>query len=344
MKYLITGATGYIGIQLAKRLVADGHKVHALYRSEEKTTELRKMEGVRLFKGDILYPESLKEAVWGCDGVFHVAAFAKPWDKDPQTFYRYNVLGAQNVFDAARKAGAYRIVFTSTAGVISPSNGVASDENTPRSVDYFTDYERSKAQAEEKAVDLSKAGMEIVIVNPTRVYGPGLLSDSNGVTRMVKLFIEGKFRTLPGDGNSVGNYVFIDDVVEGHVLAMERGRAGERYILGGDNVSFNDFFDLLSDLTGKSTRLYKVPFPVMKIAAHLMELRANLIGTPPLLTPPWVKKYLYNWELSIEKANKDLGYNPISIELGLEKTVEWLLRNSGSSRKAGRRRKRSLQH
>ncbi len=332
MKYLITGATGYIGVQLAKRLAGEGHTVHALYRSESKTAELKNIEGIKLVKGDILFPESLKEAVRGCNGVFHVAALAKPWDKNPQTFYQYNVQGALNVFDAARKAGAFRIVFTSTAGVISPSNGKPSDEYTPRSVDFFTDYERSKAQAEEKAVDLSKAGMEIVIVNPTRVYGPGQLSDSNGVTRMVKLYLKGKFRTLPGDGKSIGNYVYIDDVIDGHIRAMEQGRAGERYILGGDNVSFNDFFNLLSDLTGKSGKLYKIPIPVMNLAARFMEVRANLTGTPPLLTPPWVKKYLYNWELSSEKAKRDLGYEYTPIEVGLGKTIDWILRNRRSVR------------
>lgn len=331
MKYLITGATGYIGTQLAKRLAEEGHTVHALYRSEAKTGELKEVEGIRLFKGDILHPESLKEAVRGCDGVFHVAAFAKPWDKNSQTFYRFNVEGAQNVFEAARRTGAKRIVFTSTAGVISPSNGKPSDELTPRKVDYFTDYERSKAQAEERAVELSKAGMQIITVNPTRVYGPGLLSESNGVTRMVKLYLKGKFRTLPGDGNSVGNYVFIDDVVEGHVLAMQKGQPGDRYILGGENLSFNELFDLLSDLTGKHSRLYKIPIPVMHLAAKAMEVRANLTGAPPLLTPPWVKKYLYNWELSSEKAQRELGYTITPIEQGLEKTISWILRRGKTS-------------
>lgn len=327
MKYLITGATGYIGLQLAKHLAASGHTVHALYRSESKTNELKKLENVQLFKGDIMLPESLDRAVEGCDGVFHVAAFAKPWDKDPGTFYRYNVEGAENVFQAARKFQANRIVFTSTAGVISPSNGQPSDEDTPRTQDYFTDYERSKAQAEEKAAAWSSDDMEIVTVNPTRVYGPGLLSDSNGVTRMTRLYLRGKFRILPGDGNSVGNYVYIDDVVNGHALAMEKGRAGERYILGGDNVSFNEFFEVLANLTGKKMKMFNLPIPVMNLAAHLMELRANLTGAAPLLTPPWVKKYLYNWELSSEKAKQELGYEFTPIETGLRKTVDWILEN-----------------
>jgi farnesol dehydrogenase len=326
MKYLITGATGYIGTQLAKQLAGEGHAVHALYRSEAKTTDL-KFEGIQLFKGDLSDRQSLDTAAHGCDGVFHVAAFAKPWAKDPQTFYRLNLEGALNVFKAARYAGVSKVVFTSTAGVISPSNGTPSDEQTLREIAQFTHYELSKAQAEEAAVKLCDEGMNIVTVNPSRVYGPGLLSDSNGVTRMVKLYLEGKFRLMPGNGSSIGNYVFIDDVVSGHMLAMKHGKPGERYILGGDNVSFTELFNLLADLTGKDARLYKIPIPVMKLAAKVMEIRANLTGSPPILTPPWVKKYLYNWELSTEKAERELGYQPTPIEEGLGKTIDWILRN-----------------
>ncbi len=327
MKYFITGATGYIGQQLTEQLVAGGHEVHALYRSEKKAEGLPK-EGVHLFKGDLLDAGSLKKAARGTDAVFHVAAFAKPWAKDDQTFYRLNVDGALNVFHAALEAGVKRIVFTSTAGVISPSkDGVPSDETTPRWVEHFTHYERSKAKAEKEARKLAaKEGLEIITVNPTRVYGPGLLSDSNGVTRMVKMYLEGKFRLIPGDGNSIGNYVFIDDVVEGHLKAMEKGRPGERYILGGENATFNEFFQILSQLTGKEQRLFKIPIPIIHFAARLMEIRADLTNKDPLLTPPWVRKYLYNWQLSTQKAEKELGYNPTPLPEGLRKTVEWLRR------------------
>jgi farnesol dehydrogenase len=217
-------------------------------------------------------------------------------------------------------------VFTSTAGVISPSqNGQPSDEYTPRWVDYFTDYERSKALAEKELLKLCQSNsLELVIVNPTRVYGPGLLSDSNGVTRMVKMYLEGRFRLLPGDGTSIGNYVYIDDVVEGHLAAMEKGTPGERYILGGENASFRQFFDILTQVSGKQLRLFNVPVGVMKFAARLMELRADLTGRAPLLTPPWVNKYLYHWELSSKKAAEELGYAPLPLAEGLRRTVEWL--------------------
>ncbi|RMF25152.1 MAG: NAD-dependent epimerase/dehydratase family protein, partial [Bacteroidetes bacterium] len=268
--------------------------------------------------------ESLEKAAKGCDAVLHVAAYAKPWAPDPQTFHRINVEGARRVFELTRGGEVGRVVFTSTAGVISPSDGRPSDEATPRRIPLSTDYERSKAEAEALAREFVERGADIVIVNPTRVYGPGLLSDSNGVTRMVKLWLEGKFRFLPGDGNSIGNYVFIEDVVEGHLLALDKGKPGERYILGGDNASFREFFHLLEQLTGRRRRMVSLPIPLMHLAARMMEWRANLLGTPPLLTPPWVKKYLYHWELSVEKARRELGYDPLPLKEGLRRTLQWL--------------------
>jgi farnesol dehydrogenase len=331
MNYLITGATGYIGSQIAERLVAEGHTVHALYRSEGKLGSLatgtgQLLAGIVPKKGDLLDLPSLHAAAEGCDAVFHVAAFAKPWDKNPQTFYDYNHTGAVNVFEAALAAGARRVVFTSTAGTMSPSaKGLPSDEATPRSVDFFTDYDRSKAMAELAAERMCQQhGMEIVTVNPSRVYGPGLLSDSNGVTRMVRLWLDGRFRLLPGDGNGIGNYAYIDDVVEGHLLAMRHGRAGERYLLGGDNASFKEFFGKLETIAGKRRIMAHLPLPLLRGVASFMEWRAGITGTPPVLTPPWARRFSYNWELSIEKAKRELGYEPVSLRDGLVRTVRWL--------------------
>ena len=328
MKVLVTGATGYIGTRICEALAAQGHEVHALYRSEARAAPLRSKEGIHLFKGDILDRDSIRKAVRGTDAVIHVAAFAKPWAPDRQLFYRINVEGARIVFEEAHRADAGRVVFTSTAGTISPSeNGQPSNEHTPRRLPQFTDYEASKAEAEALARKLTdEAGMEIVIVNPTRVYGPGLLSDSNGVTRMVKLYLEGKFRIIPGDGSSVGNYVYIDDVVEGHLAALGKGQPGERYILGGENASFNRFFEILAEVTGRRHRMIRLPIPVMSLAAHAMHLRAEWFGTPPLITPPWVKKYLYNWHLSTERMEKELGVPPTPLRSGLQRTVAWLER------------------
>ncbi|HFA47469.1 MAG TPA: NAD-dependent epimerase/dehydratase family protein [Bacteroidetes bacterium] len=325
MKYLVTGATGYIGHQLTRRLASLGHSVNALYRSGTKAKELENLPGVCLHKGDLLDPGSLQRAAEGCDAVFHVAAFAKPWHKDPQTFFRINVKGAENVFCAAKKMGARRVVFTSTAGVISPSEGSPTSESSPRRQGFFTHYERSKAQAEAVAKQMSAGGFETITVNPSRVYGPGRMGAGNPANKMVRLYLQGKFRLLPGNGKSIGNYVFINDVVEGHIQAMEKGRGGERYILGGQNASFIEFFEMLAKVSGKDFRMFKMPLPLMQIGAAAMETMAKLTGTEPLLTPPWVKKYLFDWEHSTGKAERELGFEPTALEEGLRATVEWVL-------------------
>ncbi len=324
MKIFVTGATGFIGLHLCNQLAKNGHTVHALYRSKEKAKALEH-SNIRLFKGDILDTESLQKAMQGCTQVYHVAAYANLWAKDPKWFYDLNVKGALNVFGVAKKTGVDRTVFTSTAGTISPSgNDQASDESTLRTLDYFNDYERSKAEAEEAVRQLVKEGQDIVIVNPSRVFGPGLLSKSNSVTLMIDKYVRGKFHTLPGNGESVGNYVYVKDVVEGHIKAMEKGRAGERYILGGENVSFNAFFELLISVSGKKYRLFKVPLFVIFGLAYVMHFRAKWFGIAPLITPPWVRKYMYNWRLSNKKAEQELGYRITPLKEAFRKTLHWL--------------------
>lgn len=323
MKILITGATGFIGAKLTLKLAEDGHIVHALYRSKEKTKTIEH-PNVRLFKGDITDYPSVENAASSCQAVFHMAAYAKVWAKETATFERINVQGTVNVLDAAQKVGVRKIVFTSTAGVFGPSKSVRVTENTQREIDYFSEYEITKAQAEEKIREYIGNGLEIVVVNPTRVYGPGIMSDSNGVTRMIKLYSEGKFRWIPGNGESIGNYVYVDDVVKGHILALKKGNSGQRYILGGYNVSFNKFFEQLANTTGQKFRMIKLPLPLMLGVAYLFRLRTKLFGIPPLITPPWVKRYLHNWEMSSQKAFDELGYRITPLDKGFLKTLEWL--------------------
>ena len=241
MKVLVTGATGFIGINLCKELVNRGFKVNALYRSIDKANYLNN-KNINLYRGDVTDPKSLEEAMLNCDYVFHLAAYAQVWAKDSQMFHSINYTGTLNILNIALKVGVKKIVVTSTAGVFGPSEGRVINEETRRKVDYFSLYERTKADAERLILERAAQGINVVIVNPTRVYGPGLLSTSNGVTRLIRLYIKGRFRFLPGSGNSIGNYVFIDDVVNGHLLALEYGKAGEKYILGGENVSYIDFF------------------------------------------------------------------------------------------------------
>jgi nucleoside-diphosphate-sugar epimerase len=170
----------------------------------------------------------------------------------------------------------------------------------------------------------SLIGIEIVIVNPSRVYGPGVLSDSNGITRIVQRYIRGKWRIIPGNGESIGNYVFVDDVVSGHILAMEKGRSGERYILGGTNLTYNQLFNQLAELTGKKYFMIHVPLSLCQMIAGIMLFIARVLGSAPLITPALIRKYNHNWNISSSKADRELGYRPIDFKTGASLTINWL--------------------
>lgn len=306
-KVFVSGSTGYIGSRLCLRLAEEGIRVHALYRSEKKA-EILRHPNIQLFKGDILQPESLAAAVKDCEQAYHVAAFASVWTPDPSLIYHLNIDGAMNVIRACRQAGVKRIVLTSTAGVLGSSEkGVVNEESVPDR--YFVHYEHSKAILENVVRTLVAAGTHICIVNPSRVYGPGILSESNGVTRMINKYQEGKWRVIPGNGKSIGNYVYIDDVVEGHILAMEKGRPGERYILGGENISYNDFFSLLAEVSGKKYRMFHLPLWLMLAFARMLMFWARLTGkSSVMITHGLVKKFSMNFELDGSKARGELGY------------------------------------
>jgi farnesol dehydrogenase len=324
MKYFMTGITGFIGSNLARQLATDGHQVNALIRSKIPD-DLRDLKGISFFNGDHFDLPVLYDAMKGCQVAFHLAALAKPWSKDPLEFQRINVQGAVNVFDAALRAGVGKVVFTSSAATMSPSYGnEPTDENTRRTIPLFNEYEITKTEAENLAGEYCRKGLPVVIVNPSRVFGPGPLNTSNSTTKMIAGYVRGNWRIIPGDGQKIGNYVFIDDVVHGHLLAAQKGRAGERYILGGDNLSFDEFFLKIGKVTGRRRSMVHLPLIIMKTGARIMEAQNKLTGIPPLITVSWVKKFLNHWSLSSGKAEKELGYSITPFETGVRKTLEWL--------------------
>jgi farnesol dehydrogenase len=325
--YLVTGGTGFIGRRLVALLTHQGHKAHVLSRDPAKKT-LFSSPLVHFFTGDITAREALRQAMKGCHGVFHLAAYAKGWAPDEQPYYKYNVTGTENVLLTARETGAGRIVFCSTAGVINPSSDIPADENTPRTVPFFTAYERSKNQAEQLVKEHVGQGSDVVIVNPSRVFGPGPLVESNSVTKIIDLFRRGKWHIIPGNGKSYGNYVYVDDVAEGMLLAMERGRTGERYILGGENLTYLDLFEHLRKATGRKPFLLPLPLFLMLSLSRLMMAGHTLFGLRPLITPDWVKRYMYNWKLSTAKAERELAYRPHTFTTALEKTLSYLSEQS----------------
>jgi farnesol dehydrogenase len=329
MKIFVTGATGFIGSRLVARLASEGHMVHALYRSEKKIAGDHS-SGIVLFKGDLTSADSLESAMQGCDAVIHTAAFAGVWHRHEKVIYDLNVDSTVLLLKIAADKGIRRCVVTSSAAVFGPSGDRILDETEPELLNFFTPYERSKSLMEKEVSRLVAAGQDIVIVNPTRLYGPGPLNDANSVTRLVKMYIEGKWHFLPGNGESIGNYVFVDDVVKGIGLALSRGRSGHRYILGGENVSYREFFSLLEKISGVHHRLYRFPLPLMLVAAGAMTSLAKVTGNPPMITPGLVRKYNHHWRLSCDKARSELGYDPVSLENGLSATLHWLRQEEDS--------------
>ena len=336
-KIFVTGATGFIGERLVQKLVERRHRVRALTRRDvlpsppgldAKQGDPWHCGGMEVVRGDITDQDSLRRGMEGCDRVFHLAAYAKNWAPDRRTFYRMNVEGMRNVFRAARELGVARVVWTSTCVTLGPTPpGATADESTPRLTPrYFTEYEKTKSIAENEALQMAADGFPVVIVNPMRVYGPGNLTEGNSATRLIDQYDRGRLPFLLNGGRNVGNWVLVDDVVEGHLLAMERGRVGERYLLGGENASLREFFRSIDRVSGK--RHCQIPLLIYSplVFAWMLERRARWLGIHPAITPGWVRTFAVDWVYSTAKAERELGYRPTPLLDGLRITYQWLQR------------------
>jgi nucleoside-diphosphate-sugar epimerase len=328
MRCMVTGSTGFIGSSLVKELLKLNVTVHVLVRSKQKlAAEI--LNHVTVFEGELHDSSLLDAAMKGCDHVFHLAGSTVIWSKDKTLASRINVEGTRNILEAAVRNHIKKVVFTSTAGTLPPSaDDKPVDENAPAPTVYLTDYELSKRQAELVCADFATRGLDVVIVNPTRVYGPGLLNKSNSVTILIKKYINGTWRFIPGAGSQTGNYVYIGDVVQGHLLALEKGRSGERYILGGENISFNRLFEIMAEACGKKYKLFSVPASAMTAFANVELFLADRFGKPPLITPAWLKRYNQDRLVSSMKAMKELGYHITPLSQGIKETITWLTSNN----------------
>ena len=322
----VTGSTGFIGTKLVNALVECGHTVHALTRGTSNKDGLSH-ERIKLVTGDIQDRGSLQKGMEGCNQVYHLAAYAKNWSKDPSVFFKQNVEGMRNVFGAARSVGVERVVFTSTIVAFGPTApGVVGNEDMPRiTPKYYTEYEETKSIAEKEALKEAANGFPVVIVNPTRVYGPGKLTEGNSVSLMIDMYDRGKVPILLNGGNDVGNYVLVDDLVRGHILAMEKGRNGERYILGGENASLKEIYRLVDEASGKKHFQMNLPPWLAYIYAGFEKKKAEWLGVYPQITPGWVETFLQDWVYSTAKAEQELGYTIVPLKEGVRMTYEWLM-------------------
>ena len=326
-KVLVTGGTGYIGTRLVAELVRRGQTVHVLKRPASNTEGLEH-ERIHLFPGDLMDGESLRRAGEGCTQVYHLAAYARNWAKDSKAFYQNNVEGLCHLLEMTKPLAIKRVVFTSSIVTCGPTEpGVVGDEErhcpTPQC---YTDYQASKMIGEQRSCEYAGQGLPLIIANPTRVYGPGKMSEGNSVTRMIDLYDRGKFPFLLNQGLNVGNYAFVKDVVQGLVLAMEKGEIGERYILGGENISLKSLFNLIDESGGKNHLQWNIPRKLAMLYSRLEQKKAEWLGLYPLVTPGWVETFLQDWVYSSAKAERELGYKITPLKEGLRVTLAWLRR------------------
>lgn len=320
MKVLVTGATGFIGRNLCLHLAEQGYNVVALCR-DTAHPYLTPHKNITPVKGDILDRGSLLKAMNRCGQVYHTAALAKMWCRDKNDYYNINVVGTRNVLELADESGVSKVVYTSTCGVWGPTIKHPMSENDPRIDGFAIDYERTKYLAEIETRIYSAKGLNVVTVNPSRVYGEGPITDSNTVGKMISGYLKGKWRIIPGKGTQVSNYAYLDDVVKGHIAAMEQGKPGNRYILGGEDISFNTFFGTLQSITGKTYSMVKLPQRVIEAYSRFEQLKTTLTGLPPVFLPEFAARLKKDQKYSSQKAISQLNYSITPFEEGMAKTI-----------------------
>jgi dihydroflavonol-4-reductase len=314
---LVTGGAGYIGSKMADSLLARGEKVRVFDLRADAATHLAHT-GAELREGDILDQEAARAALEGCDRLFHVAAVFEMWIPDKATYYQVNVDGTANILEIALEMGVERVVHTSSAVTIGERRDQIGDEETVHRRYFLSDYERSKYLGERVALKMSERGLPLICVNPTSVYGPG---QTRHMTGALVRFLNGR---LPAVVDTELNFVYIDDVVEGHLLAMERGEVGQRYILGGENVSLVRFLSLAAEIAGLPTKPRSVPAWSLSLTARFLGMVSAITGRRPWVSPDEARTALHSFVFDNRRARTELGLGFTPLREGLERTVRWL--------------------
>jgi dihydroflavonol-4-reductase len=331
----VTGATGFIGANLVRELLADGCTVRALAR---RGSDRRGLDGcaVEVVEGDLRDPASVRTAVGGVERVFHVAADYRLWARDPAELYRTNVDGTRLVLQAAADAGADRIVHTSSVGALGiPADGTPGDERTPVSLaDMVGAYKASKFLAERVAEELAARGAPVIVVNPSAPVGPWDVKPTP-TGQVIVDFLRGKMVAALDTGL---NLVHVRDVARGHILAAARGRVGEKYILGHENVALQEIFRRLAAITGVRAPRVRVPYAAAWVGAAAMEAAARVLGRPPWVPLTAVRMARKRMYFSPAKAVRELGLPQTPVEEALRDAVDWFRAHGYAGTAAGRAR------
>jgi dihydroflavonol-4-reductase len=318
---LVTGATGFIGSQVVRQLLQRGDRVRIFARNSSRKSNVESF-GCEITIGDLKDPISLLRCIQGCRRVYHVAADYRLWAKNPQDIYDNNVGGTRNLLSACCEAGVEKVIYTSTVGAIGMNkDGLPADESTPVKLDdMIGHYKRSKFMAEQVAHEFAASGLPVVIVNPTTPVGPGDIKPTP-TGRIILEFIKNR---MPAYVDTGLNLVGVEDVAKGHLLAEEKGKIGERYILGGENWSLEEILEALARICGKHTPRVRIPWILALTAGYLDNFfMGSILRREPMIPLEGVRMARYKMYISCEKARKELGYDPQPAEKALREAVEY---------------------
>src|SRR5271165_2106441 len=325
MKAFVTGATGFLGSHVARVLANQGAELRLLVRP---TSNLKNLEGLKAetATGDLRDAASLEKAMSGCDTVFHVAADYRLWVRDPEEMYRSNVEGTRAILEAARKNGVRRVVYTSSVATMGfTSDGHPANEDSPVSLaDMIGHYKRSKFMAEQIALEAGRSGIHVVTVNPTTPVGEQDVKPTP-TGHIVVDFLKRKFPAYVETGL---NLVDVRECARGHVAALEKGKPGERYILGGENLTLKQILDKLGAITGLPSPKIKLPYFVAYAAGAVDQtVSGRLLGREPRATIETVRMGKKKMWASSDKAERELGWKSMPADAALRRAVDWFRSN-----------------
>jgi dihydroflavonol-4-reductase len=321
MKAFITGATGFVGSHVARALADLGADLRLLVRASSRTDNIADLRA-EIVAGDLRDPGSLKDAMTGCEFAFHVAADYRLWVRDPEEMYRANVEGTRSIIEVAQRSGVRRVIYCSSVATMGfTADGRIVDESSPVKLeDMVGHYKRSKFMAEQVALEAGRAGANVVVVNPTTPIGEGDIKPTP-TGRIIVDFLNRKFPAYVDTGLNLAD---VREVARGHVLAMEKAVPGERYILGGENLTLKQILDKLAGLTGLPSPTTRVPHAVaMGFAVFDQFFTGTVRGKEPRATIEAVKMGRKKMFASSAKAERELGYRIVPVEEALTRAIHW---------------------
>ena len=325
MRCFVTGATGFLGSHVARQLLSQGADLRLLVRSTSRVDNIADLPAERAI-GDLRDPQSLQNGMSGCEFVFHVAADYRLWGRNGQELYDSNVEGTRNILAAARESGVRRVIYTSSVATMGfGNNGRLTDEKTPVTLsNMIGDYKRSKFMAEQLVIEAGRAGQNVVVVNPTTPIGERDIKPTP-TGRIVVDFLRRKFPAYVDTGL---NLVDVVDCARGHLLAMEKAVPGERYILGGENLTLKQILDKLAAITGLPSPKVKLPYAVAYATGVVDTLMSGTImRREPRVTLDAVRMGRKKMFITSAKAERELGWNPGPVDGALRRAVEWFRAN-----------------